>query len=282
MIYRLLFVRPYPIRPLCRDRRYFEDAETARQPGLGPAMPFLRASRLLHREAVAVLYGQNALLVYGLDFGDSVVDFLKLIGRPARDAIRAHELDWQHGIIEVNQASKARALFAMVSDRTNPLREHVARMLHDVGRTTIRKFVAALELLVGCPNLEHLSIVCPGNDNPTHPDKACDEYQGCSGCRHEVPRVLRQMRGLKSLTVGDTDWYLELEALAAEMEVQELHVSRLDCIDMSPETLKEYEDQGWTMAVTWRDPDGEHFRRVASKRMIDDDGRTLTRMRQWW
>lgn len=265
MVYEHLFVAGDPIRPLCHEDRYTEAPGTARPPGLADAIALLRVSRLVHAEAAEVLYGRNAFLLYARDFGDQMAAFLRQIGATNRRAIRRLELDWQHGIAKVHQTSKASDLFAMVDDLNNPLREDVAKMLHEVGRTTIAKFVAALDLLVDSPRLERLTILCPAADSPGHPENHCIEFQGCLGCQHEVPRALARIKGVKVLTVGDTDRRNELEAIAREMGVQELNVTQVDCIDLPRETLAELDRQGWTTAITWRDPDGEDFRRVVTK-----------------
>lgn len=281
MIYEQLFVKDYPLRPLCHEDRYMEIPGSGRPPDLGEAVSLLRASRLIHAEASDTLYGKNTFLLYALDFGDKALAFLRKIGKRNRHAIRDLQLDWQHGINKINQTRHASQLFAMVSDVNNPLRRDLAKMFHDVGRTTISKFVATLDLLVGSPRLEHLTIVCPGGDNPGHPDNHCVEYDGCTGCHHEVPRVLKEIKGLKTLTIGDTDWRNELEAMARDMGVRELSVTQLDCIELPPETVAELEREGWSTSITWHDPDGDDFRRVITKRLDDrflsKRGRAL-----WW
>ena len=79
--------------------------------------------------------------------------------------------------------------------------------------------------------------------------------------------MLSRIKGLKSLTLGDTDWLNELEAMALEMGVLELNVTQLDCIELPPEIMAELDQQGWKISVTWRDPDGDDFRRIATKRL---------------
>lgn len=265
MVYEQLLVRDDAIRPLCHDDRHMEPPGTGRPPGLGNVISLLRVSRLVHAEAAEILYGRNAFLLYALDFGDAVLGFLRKIGRTNRRSIRRLELDWQHGITNANRASKANDLFAMVDDLNNPLRKDVARMLHDVNRNTIAKFVAALELLVGSPRLERLTILCPSSDNPGHPDNHCVEVQGCTGCQTEVPRALAKIEGVKCLTVGYTDRRNELEAVAREMGVRELNVVQIDCIELSQEALAELKQHGWTISISWRDSHGEDFRRVTTK-----------------
>lgn len=287
MIYGHLFAKDYTLRPLCREDRYFEERGTARQPGLDSAANLLRVSRLIYREASDVLYGQNDYLLYGVDFGDAVLAYLGTIGERNRRAIRNLQIDWQHGIVKINRASRAADLFSMVSDRNNPLRDHVRKMLHDVGRSTIKKFTGSLEMMTGSTRLEHLTIVCPGNENPGHPDNHCVEYHDCSGCHHEVPKVLVRMKGLKTLTVGDTDWHNELEVLAVAMEAEVLNVTQVDCIELPEETALDLEKQGWKVRTIWRVPDGEHFRRVVTKRLRTPDGNLLHEnadqsTRQWW
>lgn len=267
MIYEALFVKDYAIRPLCHKDRYMEPPGIGRSPGFGDAIALLRVSRLVHAEASDVLYGRNTFLLYSLDFGDAHLAFLRQVGKRNRQAIRDLQLDWQHGINKINQTSKTSDLFAMISDVNNPLRKDLAKMLHDVGRSAINKFVAALELMVGSPRLEHLTIICPGTDNPGHPDNHCVEFHGCPGCHQALPRVLVRIKGLKSLTVGDTDWRNEMEAMALEMGVQELHIMQLDCIDLPAETVAELDRDGWKISITWRDPDGDDFRRVTTKRL---------------
>ncbi len=278
IVYRHLFVRDDALRPLCHEDRYMEAPGTARPPGLADAVAVLRTSRRIHAEAIEVLYGGNAFLLYARDFGDAVLAFLRRIGSVNRRMIRTLELDWQHGINKVNQTSKASDLFAMVGDMNNPLRGDLAKMLHDVGRTAIRKFVSTLELMVGSPRLEHLTILCPGEDDPGHPDRCCAEIQGCSGCHREVPRALAKIRGLKTLTVGDTNARNELEATAREMGVPELNVTQVDFIDLPEETKDELYRQGWTVNISWKDPDGDDFRRVVTKTFSDDrDGQSPQR-----
>ncbi|KAI9677047.1 MAG: hypothetical protein M1817_006886 [Caeruleum heppii] len=265
MIYDQLFVKPYPVRPLCSDTRYFELPGTTRAPGLGSTVAFLRVNRAISREACETLYRRNDFVLYNLDFGDSALAFVKNIGKRNRQTIRSITFDWQHGFVKINQVSKASDLFAMVSDKTNPLRNDLAKMLHDVGRNAINKFCTTLDYLSGSPNLEHLTLVCPGTDNPGHPDNHCVEYHGCSGCHYEVPKVLRRFKGLKSLTLGDTDWHNELEALAVEMGAEEINVTQLDCIDLPEENAAQLEKSGWKMSIVWRDPEGDDFKRVSSK-----------------
>lgn len=284
MIYGFLLIKDYAIRPLCHEDRYMEPPGTGRPPGLQDCISLLRVSRLVHAEASEVLYGQNTFLLYSLDFGDAPLAFLQKVGKRNRQAIRNLQFDWQHGINRIKQTSKAGELLAMISDVNNPLRKALAKMLHDVSRTAIDKFAATLELLVGSPHLEHLTILCPGTDHPGHPDNRCLEYQGCSGCQYEVPRVLGRIKGLKSLTVGDTDWRNELEAMALEMGVQELHVTQIAYIDLPPETVAELDREGWKISITWRDPDGDEFRRVSTKRLPRINRRdTGSRDRDlWW
>lgn len=287
MIYKLLFIKDYPIRPLCREERYFENHGTSHRPDLEFAINLLRVCRLVNAEASDILYGRNNFLLYSVDFGDAVLAFLETIGSQNRRAIRTLSIDWQHGIVKINQASRAADLIQMISDRNNPLRNHVRKMLHDVGRSTILKFVATLELMIGSSRLEYLTIVCPGNENPGHPDNHCVEYHDCPGCHHEVPRCLARMKGLKSLTVGDTDWHNELEVLAIAMETKTLHITQMDVIDMPEETALELEEQGWSVRVTWRVPDGDHFRRVITKKLRTPEGVLLhdftpEKIKKWW
>ena len=287
MIYGHLFIKDHPIRPLCREERYFEEPGTSQRPGLAPAINLLRTSHLISAEASDVLYGGNHFLLYGLDFGDSVLAYLQTIGPTNCHAIRRLSIDWQHGIVRINQASRAADLFAMISDKHNPLRDHLRRMLHDVGRSTILKFVGTLQLLVGSTRLQHLTIVCPGNENPGHPDNHCTEFHGCSGCHHEVPKVLAKLKGLKSLTVGDTDWHNELEVLAIAMEAEVLNVTQVDSIELPEESALGLEQQGWSVKVVWRVPDGNHFRRVVTKRLRTSEGKLLRvdpqpTKPQWW
>ncbi|KAI9886530.1 MAG: hypothetical protein M1823_001641 [Watsoniomyces obsoletus] len=270
MVYQHLFERHDALRPLCQEDRYMEAPGTARPPGLGDVVALLRTSRRIHAEAVEVLYGRNAFLLYARDFGDAALAFLRRIGPVNRRMIRNLELDWQHGITKVNQTSKASDLFAMAGDLNNPLREDLAKMLHDVGRTAIRKFVSTLELMVGSPRLEHLTILCPGGDDPGHPDNCCAEIHGCTGCHRAVPQALAKIQGLKSLTVGDTNARNELEAVAREMGVRELNVTQVDFITLPADTVDELHRQGWTVTISWKDPDGDDFRRVLTKRFSDD------------
>jgi hypothetical protein len=267
-----LFVKDYAIRPLCHEDRYMEVPGTGRPPGLFDAMGLIRTCRFVHSEATEVLYGRNSFLLYALDFGEAVLAFLQQIGKANRHSVRALELDWQHGITRINHASKASVLVAMISDLNNPLRKELAKMLHDVGRTAIRKFVAALELLVASPRLEHLAILCPGRDNPGHPDNHI-EFHGCPGCHRDIPRVLAKIRGLKSLTVGDSDCREELEGMARRMGVRLLRVTQLDCVELPPEVATELERDGWTITISWRDPDGDDFRRNVTKRLAEGSNR---------
>ena len=282
IIYSHLLAKDHTLRPLCREDRYFEEPGTARPLGLGDAVPLLQTSRLINAEASLTLYGKNTFLLYGLDFGDSALAFLKAIGKRNRRTIRSLQLDWQHGIIKINQASRATDLFAMVSDRKNPLREYVARMLHEVGRTTIDKFVATLSLMVDSPRLEHLAIICPGTDSPGHPDNHTADTRVCSGCRHEVQWVLRKIQGLKSLTVGDTDGHNELERLATEMGVQELNITQVDSVQLSAKSAASFEKDGWRLRVTWEDPDGNDIRRVATKRLQRTEVAGCEDPKSWW
>ncbi|KAI9782406.1 MAG: hypothetical protein M1816_001904 [Peltula sp. TS41687] len=284
MIYEFLLAKDYAIRPICHEDRYTEPPGTGRPPGLQDCLSLLRVSRRVHTEASDVLYGRNTFLLYALDFGDAILAFLQKVGRRNRQAIRNLQIDWQHGISKIRETNRASELCAMISDINNPFRKALAKMLHDVGRTAIDKFVATLELMVGSPRLEHLTILCPGTDSPGHPDNHHhQEYHGCSGCHYEVPRVLVRIRGLKSLTVGDTDWRNELEAMALEMGVQELHVTQLAYSDLPPETVAELHRNGWKISITWRDPDGDDFRRVATKRLPPINRRgTSSRDRDLW
>ena len=79
MIYEQLFVKDYPLRPLCHEDRYMEDPGSGRCPGLGNVISLLRVSRLIHAEASDVLYGKNTFLLYALDFGDRALAFLRKI-----------------------------------------------------------------------------------------------------------------------------------------------------------------------------------------------------------
>lgn len=284
IIYGYLLAKDYAIRPLCHEDRYTEPPGTGRPPGLQDCISLLRVSRLIHAEASDVLYGQNTFLLYALDFGDAILAFLQKVGKRNRQAIRNLQIDWQYGINKIKETNRASELCAMISDINNPFRKALAKMLHDVGRNAIDKFVATLELMVGSPRLEHLTILCPGADNPGYPDNHYQEYHGCSGCYYEVPRVLGQIKGLKSLTVGDTDWRNELEAMALEMGVQELHVTQLAYNDLPPETVAELDRDGWKISITWRDPDGDDFRRVATKRLPRINGRGISSRNRdlWW
>ncbi len=132
-----------------------------------------------------------------------------------------------------------------------------------------------------CPRLDRLTVLCPGADNPGHPDNHCVEFQGCLGCQHEVPRALARIKTVKVLTVGDTDRRNELEATAREMGVQELNVTQLDCIDLPRETLAELDRQGWTIVITWRDPHGEDFRRVATKHFPVGNAGGRNKRKRW-
>ena len=265
MVYEYLFVLDHPIRPLCHEDRHMEPPGAGRPPALTDIIPLLRVSRLVHAEAGQVLYARNAFILYARDYGDAMVGFLRQIGATNRRTIRKLELDWQHGIVKANQVSKAHDLFGMVDDLNNPLRNEVAKMLHDVSRATIARFVAALDLVVANPRLERLTLLSPGTDNPGHPDRHATDFQVCCGCHREVPRALARFRNVVVLTVGDTDCLNDLEDIARGMGVQELNVTQVDCIELSPEKTAELVEQGWTMAVTWRDPDGEDFRRVLTK-----------------
>ncbi|KAI9811913.1 MAG: hypothetical protein M1826_003021 [Phylliscum demangeonii] len=266
MIYELLLVKDHALRPLCSEARYMETAASARPPGLGPVIALLRVCQRVHAEASHVLYARNTFLLYALDFGDAVLAFLERVGRRNRWAMRSLQLDWQHGIHQIYRTGRAQDLFAMVSDRNNPLRKDLAKMLHDLGRTAVAKFVAAVNLLVDSPGLEHLVLGCPGPENPGHADCQCVEYPGCAGCHRQLPAVLRRIRGLTSLTVGDTDWHQELEAVALEIGVRELNITQVDCTRLPLETVAALEQRGWTIAVTWQDPDGDDFRRLLTKR----------------
>ncbi|KAI9801954.1 MAG: hypothetical protein M1825_003009 [Sarcosagium campestre] len=283
MIYHELYVQETPIRPLCHEDRYTEVTGTACPPCVGSGIALLRASRLIHAEASQVLYGKNTFLLYALDFGDQVLNFLRAIGKRNRMMIRNLQLDWQHGINKINQTSHASDLFSMVSDMNNPLRKDLAKMLHEIGRATIDKFVASLELMVGSPRLQNLTILCPGNESPSHPDSSCLEYRSCTGCHHEVPKVLLQIKDLKSLTIGDTDWRGELETLALEMRAAELSVTQLDCNELSDEENTELEKGGWTTSIPWRDPHSDEFRRMTTKKLIRrDDGSAGSKKQRHW
>jgi hypothetical protein len=89
------------------------------------------------------------------------------------------------------------------------------------------------------------------------------------------------------LTVGDTDWHNELEILAAAMGTEVLSVTQVDCIELPEESALDLEQQGWSVKVTWRVPDGNHFRRVVTKRLRTSEGKLLrddpdSIKRQWW
>ncbi|KAI9840635.1 MAG: hypothetical protein M1837_001404 [Sclerophora amabilis] len=284
MIYKCLFVKEDDIRPLSHEDRYMEEPGSAQPPNLSSALSFLRTSRRINAEASAVLYGQNRFLIYGDDYGEVMLLFLQTIGKQNRHAIRNVELDWQHGIRKAHKSNKANELFAMAGDGTNPMSKDIAKMLHSIARATVLKFVDSLEEFVGSPSLEHLTLICPGTDNPGHPDNNCVENHGCPGCHQELPKVMCRIKNLKSLTVGDADWHRELEALAKLMGVQEeLHVTQLDCIELPPESIVELENQGWSFTISWRDPnpESEDFRRVASKNLRPPSGGNMADDRDW-
>ncbi|KAI9748817.1 MAG: hypothetical protein M4579_007108 [Chaenotheca gracillima] len=270
MIYRLLFVKENTaVRPLSHESRFFELPGTAEPPHLGGGIALLRTNRRINAEASETLYSQNKFILYSEDYGANTLTFLQAIGKRNLDAIRNVELDWQYGIRYASETSEANKLFEMISDETNPHRVGLAKMLHDLSRDSILKFAAGVGLFAGSPRLEHLTIVCPGTDNPGHPDNNCVEYRDCPGCHQEMPKAMVRVQGLKSLTVGDADWYNELEALGNLMHVEVINVTQVDCIDMSPESVDELKKQGWSFSVVWRDPQGEDFKRVVSKRLID-------------
>ncbi|KAI9804260.1 MAG: hypothetical protein M1833_007067 [Piccolia ochrophora] len=281
MIYGHLFVRDDALRPLCREDRCMESRGTAHAPNVGQGIGLLRVNRQIHAEATEALYGKNGFLLYALDFGDGVLSFLKAIGAKNRRTIRNLQLDWQHGINKINQTSHAADLLTMVSDMDNPLRKDLAKMLHDVGRTTIDKIVNALDLMVGSSQLQHLTVLCPGNESPGHPDNHCGEYRRCSGCHHAVPGVLSKIKGLRSLTVGDTDWWDELKVLAIDMGAQVLNVTQMDCHELPSKTASRLEKEGWKVGITWRDPDGDEFRRVATHTLVGEASRPQSDSRQW-
>ena len=282
-VYEYLLVLGHPIRPLCHEDRDMEPPGTGRPPALADIIPLLTVSRLVHAEAAQVLYARNAFILYAPDYGDAMVGFLRQIGGTNRRSIRRLELDWKYGIVKTDQVSKVHDLFAMADDLTNPLRKEIAKMLHDVSRAIMAKTVAALDLVVANPRLEHLTLLLPGSDTPGHPDRHATELQVCCSCHLEVPRALAEIRNVAVLTMGDMDYSVDLENIVRGMGVQQLNVTQVDCIEMSPEQSAELVRQGWSMSVTWRDPDGEDFRRMLTKHFsLDTSVGDSSRKRKRW
>ena len=268
LVYRHLLLRPGPLRPLSHEDRYLEAPGTARPPGLAEAVPLLRTCRRVYAEAAEVLYGQNDFVLYALDYGDAALAFLHQIGSRNRRAIRSLELDWQHGIHRIDRTSKANELFAMMADLNHPLRTDLTKMLRDLGRTTVGKFVTTLELMLDSPSLERLTLLWP---EPSHSDgPPCLAGPEGSQRHQEIRRVLSRFRRLKTLTVGYTDARHEFEATARLMGVRELNVTELDLADFPTETVDHLPSDGWTIVtIAGQDPDADECRRIFTKRFVD-------------
>ena len=266
-IYHLLFVISSAIRPVSQDPRYYEDRVSICGRSLGPCIQFLRTNSSIHQEASSVLYGQNRFVVYGLDNGTVAFNFLESIGERNRRAIRSLELDWQHGYSTKEKLQHLRDLFAKINDNTYPLREDLARAVHAITKERCQLYADSIGLFQQPPKgcLRHLTLNLPTQDSELHPQNFCHRVN-CSGCEKIVGETMRKVKGLDTLTMGESEWKSEVEVVARAMEAKVVNVTKIECLEMTEETKQELEQQGWKSSVIWRSEDDEdEYRSMLTK-----------------
>ncbi|KAI9891148.1 MAG: hypothetical protein M1814_002991 [Vezdaea aestivalis] len=273
-IYELMFVRP-SIRPVCRDPLHTEDQSAVYYTSnLYHYTSVLRSCKQIHSEATNVLYGMNNFIVYSMDTGASILAWVNSIGPKNQRLISRLELNWQHMHRMLSSSSQETQLSQRLDDSTGLLKSDIFKAIHDKVKAHCHRIADAIKPFrqdQADATLKHLTAMMPGQESPQHPNNFCASV-GCPGCTDLVRDVMVDIKGLESLTIGDTEWKGESESLAKVMGVKHLSVTNMECVDFTDESVAELKELGWDASVVWRNPeDDDEYRRMLSKRLKPTD-----------